>query len=79
MIILILGANGVLSQNNLVRCSLGAITVSVIDLMLKALGMGWTYILLAGICLATSPMIWFAVWVGPRCRAKRRMQQNITP
>ena len=54
---------------------MGATTVSVIQLILNALGTGWTYILLAGISLATAPMIWFAVWVGPRCRAKRRAKQ----
>ncbi|KAG9314032.1 major facilitator superfamily domain-containing protein [Chiua virens] len=68
--------SSVTACNNLVRCSLGAATVSIIDLVLKALGTGWTYILLAGICLATSPMIWFAMWVGPRYRAKRHAKQN---
>ncbi|KIK94767.1 hypothetical protein PAXRUDRAFT_827690 [Paxillus rubicundulus Ve08.2h10] len=62
--------------NNLVRCSLGAATVSVIDLSLNALGTGWTYLLLGGISLATMPMIWFAVWVGPRCQAERRARQD---
>ena len=61
-----------LFQNNLVRCSFGAVMVSVIDLIVSALGAGWTYVLLAGICLACSPMIWLAIWIGPRCRAKRR-------
>jgi len=46
--------------------------VSVIDLIVNAIGPGWTYVLLAGICLASSPMIWFAIWIGPRCRAQRR-------
>ncbi|KAG0702033.1 major facilitator superfamily domain-containing protein [Suillus ampliporus] len=58
--------------NNLVRCSLGALMVSVIDLIVNAMGPGWAYVLLAGICLACSPMIWLAIWIGPRCRAKRR-------
>ncbi|KAG0702020.1 major facilitator superfamily domain-containing protein [Suillus ampliporus] len=58
--------------NNLVRCSLGALMVSVIDLIVNAIGPGWTYVLLAGICLACTPMIWLAIQIGPRCRAKRR-------
>ncbi|PCH33997.1 MFS general substrate transporter [Wolfiporia cocos MD-104 SS10] len=37
--------------NNLVRCSFGAALVSVIDLILNALGTGWTYVLLPGICV----------------------------
>lgn len=55
---------------------MGAATVSVIDLILNGLGTGWTYILLAGISLATAPMIWFAVQVGPRLRAKRHAKQS---
>ncbi|KIJ66313.1 hypothetical protein HYDPIDRAFT_109309 [Hydnomerulius pinastri MD-312] len=68
--------SSVTACNNLVRCSLSAAMVSVIDLILNALGAGWTYILLAGISLATMPMVWFAVRIGPRCRAKRRARQN---
>lgn len=65
-------SSSITACNNLVRCSLGALMVSVIDLLVNALGPGWTYVLLAGICLACSPMIWLAIWIGPRCRAKRR-------
>ncbi|KAF9245767.1 major facilitator superfamily domain-containing protein [Melanogaster broomeanus] len=68
--------SSVTACGNLVRCALGAATVSVINLLLNALGTGWTYILLAGINLATLPMVWFAIWVGPRCRAKRLARQN---
>jgi len=67
--------SSVTACNNLVRCSMGAATVSVIQLILDALGIGWTYILLAGISLATAPMIWFALWIGPRSRAKRYARQ----
>lgn len=65
-------SSSITACNNLVRCSLGALMVSVIDLIVNAIGPGWTYVLLAGICLACSPMIWFAIWIGPRCRAQRR-------
>jgi len=65
-------SSSVAACNNLVRCSLGALMVSVIDLIVSALGPGWTYVLLACICIACSPMIWLATWIGPRCRAKRR-------
>ncbi|KAG0701799.1 major facilitator superfamily domain-containing protein [Suillus ampliporus] len=63
---------------NLVRCSMGAVMVSVIDLIVTAVGPGWTYVLLAGICLAFSPMIWLAIWIGPRCRAMRRVPNPTT-
>lgn len=70
-------SSSITACNNLVRCSLGALVVSVIDLIVNAMGPGWTYVLLAGICLACSPMIWLAIWIGPRCRAKRRARNTI--
>ncbi|KAG2367756.1 major facilitator superfamily domain-containing protein [Suillus spraguei] len=70
-------SSSITACNNLVRCSLGALIVSVIDLIVNAMGPGWTYVLLAGICLACSPMIWLAIWIGPRCRAKRRAHNTI--
>ncbi|KAG1864777.1 major facilitator superfamily domain-containing protein [Suillus subalutaceus] len=69
-------SSSITACNNLVRCSLGALMVSVIDLLVNALGPGWTYVLLAGICMACSPMIWLAIWIGPRCRAKRRARNT---
>ncbi|KAI8981383.1 MFS general substrate transporter [Trametes punicea] len=64
--------------NNLVRCSLGAVCVSVIDLILKALGTGWTYVLLSGICVVFSPVIWVIIHYGPKWRAKRRARRQET-
>ncbi|KAH7930390.1 MFS general substrate transporter [Leucogyrophana mollusca] len=65
-------SSSVTACNNLVRCTTGAVLVSVIDLILNALRPGWTYVLLAGVCLVTAPLIWVAMWIGPKCRAKRR-------
>lgn len=62
--------------NNLVRCSLGAALVSVIDLILNALGAGWTYVLLAGICLLFSPIMVIMYHYGPRWRARRRARRQ---
>ncbi|KAH7913087.1 major facilitator superfamily domain-containing protein [Hygrophoropsis aurantiaca] len=58
--------------NNVTRCSAGALLVSVIDLIINAMGVGWTYVLLAGISLLFLPTAWLLIWLGPRCRAKRR-------
>ncbi|KAJ7061611.1 MFS general substrate transporter [Mycena amicta] len=41
--------------NNLIRRALGAALVSAIQPMLDALGAGWAYILLGGLCLVLSP------------------------
>ncbi|TFK94393.1 MFS general substrate transporter [Polyporus arcularius HHB13444] len=64
--------------NNLVRCSFGAVAVSVIDLILKRLGTGWTYVLLSGICIAFSPYFWIQMKYGPKWRAKRRARRQAT-
>jgi hypothetical protein len=43
-----------------------------IDHIVNAIGHGWTYVLpaLAGICLVYIPVIWLAIWIGPRCHAE---------
>lgn len=60
--------------NNLVRCSLSAFLVSVIDLIIRALGVGWTYVLLGGVSLLILPLLYLEMRIGPACRAKRRTQ-----
>ncbi|KAI0727810.1 major facilitator superfamily domain-containing protein [Fomitopsis betulina] len=62
--------------NNLVRCALGAALVSVIDIILNRLGPGWTYVLLACICIALSPILLFTYIMGPRWRTKRRVKRQ---
>lgn len=61
-------------QNNLVRCSFGAVCVSVVDLIIKAVGVGWTYVILAATCVAVAPIMFIVLRVGPRCRARRRVK-----
>lgn len=60
-----------LVENNLTRCTLGAVFVSVIDLVIKRLGIGWTYVLLCGITLLLVPLTYLATQIGPRSRNKR--------
>ncbi|KAI0653268.1 MFS general substrate transporter [Cubamyces menziesii] len=62
--------------NNLVRCSLGAGCVSVIDLIIKAIGTGWTYVLLTGICILFSPIYFILMRYGPVLRARRRAKRE---
>ncbi|EKM49555.1 uncharacterized protein PHACADRAFT_178975 [Phanerochaete carnosa HHB-10118-sp] len=61
--------------NNFVRCGLGAVTVSVIDIMINAMGVGWAFVVLAGLCVATGPFIFMIMFIGPKFRAKRRLRQ----
>lgn len=60
------------TKNNLIRCTLGAALVSVIDIILRALGPGWTYVLLGGICLLVLPLLYLVMKIGPANRAKRQ-------
>ncbi|KAJ7238522.1 major facilitator superfamily domain-containing protein [Mycena haematopus] len=68
--------SSVTACNNLVRCALSATMVAVIQLILTALGAGWTYVLLAGLCVVASPLIWVVIRIGPGCRARRRRVQD---
>ena len=63
-------------QNNLVRCSLGALFVSVIQIILNRLHPGWTYVLITGICIAFFPVQFVLLRYGPVWRAKRRAQRQ---
>ncbi|CAL1705635.1 unnamed protein product [Somion occarium] len=61
--------------NNLIRCSMGAVLVSIIDFIIKAVGIGWTYVILGALCFINFPVIFFIIYVGPKLRAKRRARQ----
>ncbi|KAJ6616625.1 major facilitator superfamily domain-containing protein [Mycena sp. CBHHK59/15] len=65
--------SSVTACNNLVRCALSAAMVACIQLILTALGSGWTYVLLAGLCVLASPLIYVVMHIGPSCRARRRV------
>lgn len=64
--------SSVTACNNIVRCLLGAGLVAIIDIIIKALGVGWTYVLLGGVSACMAPCIWVGMWLGPRERRKRR-------
>lgn len=49
--------------------------MSVLDLIINAIGIGWTYVLLGGLSILPLPLICGAMIIGPRCRIKR---QNAT-
>jgi len=66
--------------NNIVRCSMGAGMVSVINPILVALGDGWTYALLGCLCVLVSPLLIVEVRWGPVWRERRqRKQQEAAP
>jgi len=70
-------SSSITACNNLVRCSMGAALVAIMQIILDALHPGWTYVLLGGICALMGPLIYLAMWLGPRCRAKRRARNAL--
>jgi hypothetical protein len=64
-------SSGATACTNLVRCSLAAIMISVIDRMTSAMGDGWTYTFWGGICALLLPLMFLEIRMGPKWRAKR--------
>lgn len=57
---------------NLTRCLLGAAATSVVQLMTNAMGPGWTFVTLSGICLLATPMPLIVYKYAPGWRRVRR-------
>jgi multidrug resistance protein len=69
-------SSGATACTNLVRCSLAAIMISVIDRMTSAWGDGWTYTFWGGICALLLPLMLLEIKMGPRWRAKREAAEK---
>jgi hypothetical protein len=65
------------AQNNLVRCALSATLVAVIQLVLTPLGAGYTYVILGGICVAATPLVYVVMHIGPGWRARRKRRAEM--
>ncbi|TVY48511.1 Itaconate transport protein [Lachnellula occidentalis] len=57
---------------NLIRCLLGAGATALILPMTRAMGLGWSYTLIALIYVLLSPMLFVVIRYGPRWRAERK-------
>ena len=62
------------AANNLVRCLLGAGAVAAVVPCLGRIGSGWTYTLIAFICILFSPIMWVVVHSGPKWREGKRVK-----
>ncbi|KAG8878589.1 hypothetical protein FRB97_002371 [Tulasnella sp. 331] len=59
---------------NLFRCSLSAVLTSIINIILEAIGIGWTFTLLGGLFLVLAPtLILLIIRIGPRWRRRRML------
>ncbi|CAE6416731.1 unnamed protein product [Rhizoctonia solani] len=63
--------SSITASNNIVRCLLGAGTISVQDPLISAINPGWTYVLFCGICLLTAPLFIIEWRYGSIWRRKR--------
>ncbi|EJD03623.1 MFS general substrate transporter [Fomitiporia mediterranea MF3/22] len=70
-----LQGSSVTAAFNLVRCLMGAATVSVINIIINAIGAGWTYTLCGGLCFLTWPLLLVELKMGPTWR-RRREERN---
>ncbi|ODN97426.1 hypothetical protein L198_03990 [Cryptococcus wingfieldii CBS 7118] len=61
---------------NLVRCAFGAVTVSTVQLICDRIGVGWCFVLLSAICVASSPLLLLIVKYGPIWRARRKAKDK---
>lgn len=59
------------AANNLTRCLSGAAATAVLDHMFEAMGMGWTFILLALLMVACLPVHWALEKLGSSWRAEK--------
>ena len=50
--------------------------VSVINVMIDSVGMGWWYVILGALCIAVAPIATIVVHMGPKWRARRRERQK---
>ncbi|WRT65469.1 uncharacterized protein IL334_002412 [Kwoniella shivajii] len=70
------GKGGAVSASlNLVRCIFGAVGVAVIQTIYKAIGAGWTFVLLSGICILGIPLPIIVIKNGKKWRDRRHAKQ----
>jgi len=59
------------AANNLVRCLMGASGTAAVQYMVDAIGDGWTFTIVGGVCLAVQPLLWLELAYGRKWRAQR--------
>ncbi|KAF8640674.1 hypothetical protein AX17_000331 [Amanita inopinata Kibby_2008] len=69
-------SSSVTACSNLVRCTFAAVVVSVIELIIDAIGTGWFYVILAALTVLVLPLVYLSIRLGPSCRFKRGHRQD---
>lgn len=61
---------------NVCRCSMSAAGTAIIQFMIDAMGLGWSFTLLGLVLLALSPLLWVVIKSGPKWREQRYVRQD---
>jgi multidrug resistance protein len=70
-------SSGATACTNLVRCSLAAVLVSIIERMENSMGVGWTYTFWAGVCASLLPLMVLEIRMGPKWRKRREAKEEM--
>ncbi|KAL1849447.1 hypothetical protein Plec18167_006559 [Paecilomyces lecythidis] len=70
------GGAGATAVNNLARCSLGAIGVSVVQPMIDAIRIRNTFVILSAVVALCTPMVWAEWKYGEKWRAEREKRKD---
>ncbi|KAK8042928.1 major facilitator superfamily transporter [Apiospora phragmitis] len=63
------------AANNFVRCLSGAVATAIIEIMIRAIGRGWSYTIIASLFLIPGgPVLWAIQKNGPKWREERRQR-----
>jgi hypothetical protein len=62
--------------NNFVRCLMGAGGTAVIESMLRAMGRGWCFTFVAGVCACMAPLLVVERKCGMRWRVEREEREE---
>lgn len=64
-----------MAASNVTRCSMGAVATAVVQHMIDAMGIGWTYTIFGGLAMACTPCLWVVMKWGPRWREARFVRE----
>lgn len=69
-------AGAVMAASNLTRCALGAVASAVIQTMIDALGLGWTYVIFGIVFILCSPMLIVQYYKGQQWRKASKVKED---
>jgi len=53
------------------------VIVSIVEPLIKGIGIGWTYVFLGGLSLLSLPLVYLSIRIGPRQRGKRQRAREL--